>query len=134
MTKPNLRFINRLKAALRATPEQYKQDTFVPEEENLCGSPFCIAGHAYILAGHSVKQLIAADADDITDAAEKAMGLSTLFTEILFSSEDEWPDEFQSANKATAKQRVEKACKHIDAVVEVAQLAAKNPVIRNMIG
>lgn len=137
--KPDMRFINKLKASLRASPERYYQDSFVPVDEdmpggNVCGGAFCIAGHAFLLTGKTMKQLVNTESETIQEKAAAAMRLPETLTERLFDQIDAWPDEFIPSEHATAKRRVELACKHIDAVVEVALLLDTNPVLRDELG
>jgi hypothetical protein len=134
---PNMKVINQLKATLMAKPETYNQDTYVPtQEENVCGSAFCIAGHAYLLAGHTVKQLVKADAERICRVARETMGLPSAITDTMFGSVDAWPDAFIPALSATAKQRAAKACQYLDAAVDAAKLVEameKNPIVAQLV-
>jgi hypothetical protein len=148
--KPNVKFINKLKATLRAKPKAYNQDTFIPEsrwnevegmwvypevdEQNLCNTPICIGGHGYLLLGHTVMQLIkAAEGDDITEKVTKAMGLPPSLTGKLFGLANEWPSPFRFDSSEPKKKQVEKACEYLDALVVAAKVMSKYPYLAELL-
>lgn len=150
--KPNLKFIEKLKATLRAEPKAYNQSRFAPNHQlvetdegmrfvapkiigNLCNTPVCMAGHGFLLAGHTVQQLVDAEASDVVAIATEAMGLSSAFTYSLFGLAEDWPAPFAfDADKILKKKQVEKACAYLDAVVLVAQLMADHPFLVDVVG
>lgn len=124
-SKVNLKFIEKLKAALRADPKRYDQNAYQPkdhgnesEDFNYCKTAVCLAGHAYLLAGHTLKQLDRVGPSTICEVARKQMGLEAHHTDVLFSGTGEWPAKFQFAANAPRKEAVKKACAFLDAVVE----------------
>jgi hypothetical protein len=114
---PNLEFIERLKAELRKNPDEYNQSHFKPPLD-VCGTPVCIGGHAYLLAGHSKAELLATSTYEIASVAERAMGFSHLELDTLFGTVDSWPLQYRFSNRVKPKTRVEKACNYIDALVQ----------------
>jgi hypothetical protein len=111
--QPNITFIARLKAELLAHPDEYDQEQFRP----ICGTGCCIAGHAYLLAGHTAVDLLGAPYDEIIHAANKAMGFTLLETLDLFSMADLWPKPFAFTRRAKIETKVQRACKYLDALV-----------------
>jgi hypothetical protein len=136
VVKPNLKFIHRLQARLRENPAAYNQGSYAPAEwecaENVCGTPVCIAGHAYLMTGKTMKQLQKADSDEIVGVASKAMGFTEPQTDKLFGSGDHWPKPFHFDTDESQKKKVEKACKYLDAMVEGVTLFAKKPYLNDL--
>lgn len=151
VVKPNLKFIEKLKATLRAEPKAYNQSHFTPRPQrietdesvtwvapsytgNMCNTPVCIAGHGFLLAGHTMQQLVEADTDDITATVTIAMGLTPAFTRTLFGLAEDWPQSFAfDIDRTSKKKQVEKACAYLDAVVAAAQLMAQHPFLIDVI-
>lgn len=133
-TKPNLRFIHRLQARLRENPLAYNQHTYGNDEvdcqeENVCGTPVCIAGHAYLMTGKTLEQLHDASSVEIVAVAAKAMGFTTEQTNKLFGNGGDWPSVFYLNRNDSKKKQVEKACKYLDAMIEGVTLFAKKPYL-----
>lgn len=125
--KVNVKFIEKLKATLRADPRSYDQNAYQPQDHrddigdhSYCNTAVCLAGHAYLLAGHTLKQLDRVQQSTICEVARKKMGLEVHHVDILFGGTSEWPDEFHFNNDAPRKEAVKKACAFLDAVVEKA--------------
>lgn len=112
--QPNIEFIARLKAELLSHPDEYDQEQFRP----ICGTGCCIAGHAFLLAGHSCTELLVAPYDEIIHAANKAMGFTLLTTLDLFSVADLWPKPFAFTRRANIETKIQRACKYLDALVQ----------------
>lgn len=145
----NVPFIKKLRKALLDTPAAYDQGVFKPSDANFnhsnrcadadcemcnpkvkdCNTACCIAGHAFLLSGKSIKQLNAASHSTIRNTAAKAMGLTKDQTSVLFSAADEWPSNFAFDEDVSAKNKVKKAVAYLDAIVERLQLENKHPVL-----
>lgn len=126
--KVNRKFIEKLKAALRAAPEKYDQSLFSPEkifdcdgrliDPNACSTAVCLAGHAYLLTGKTMAQLSRADGLSIRRTAAQAMGFTIYETSKLFGLADGWPDPFTFADDVPHRQQVSKACAYLDTLAD----------------
>lgn len=96
--------------------EHYNQATWAAKRPGGCGTAGCIAGHVVMVLGMRMKWLKGYDSPnypsathcvnsrskkkqqiEIRDAAEKALGLTPMAADRLFSAHaDGWPEEFRT--------------------------------------
>lgn len=137
--KPNVKFIEQLKARLRENPAGYDQASFgncksysddaTEAERNLCGTPMCIAGHAFLMTGKTLKQLTQAHSGAVIAVAAEAMGFTYDQVDTLFGGGCYWPKQFHLGDSDSKKKKVEKACNYLDAMVEAVTLQNEKPYL-----
>lgn len=129
--KPNVKFIEQLKARLRENPAGYDQQTFGndDDEPNVCGTPMCIAGHAFLISGKPLAELQKATNSEIMTVACHAMGFTREQVDTLFGGGHYWPKQFHLGDSDSQKKKVEKACNYLDAMVEAVTLQNEKPYL-----
>jgi hypothetical protein len=139
--KPNVKFIHRLQDRLRANPDAYDQQAFGNGNDNddndvpnVCGTPMCIAGHAFLMTGKTLAELHDARNSDVMEVACNAMGFTMNQVDVLFGGGHYWPQPFYLGATDSKKKKVEKACKYLDAMIEGVTLVAKKPYLFKLWG